>query len=137
MREVDSTRARAFRSCICARRERALFAEFQRFASRHPIGAEGFLPRALYVYQVSFASVLDLADPEILNHLNLEIAHLVEDDRSLTQRVGELAHLFGYQAIRSLSATGVDLVLAVFTDNLRAGRLEPDLAERWDTLADL
>lgn len=37
----------------------------------------------------------------------------------------------------SASATGVHAVLAVFTDNLRGGRLEPRIAERWDTLTDL
>jgi hypothetical protein len=91
----------------------------------------------LYEYHVAFASVLDLTDTAILDHLDLDIGALVEEDRGLTQHLGELAHQFGYQARSSPSATGVDVVLAVFTDNLRTGRLEPELAERWDTLEDL
>lgn len=121
---------------LCTTRACAV-AEFRRFASRHPIGLEGFLPRVLYEYRLEFASVLDLTDAETLKHLDLDPEHLVEDDRVLTRQVGELSHQFGYQALRSPSATGVDLVLAVFTDNLRAGRLDPELAERWETAADL
>jgi RES domain-containing protein len=43
------------------------------------------------------------------------------------------------EAIRETPSdrTGVDAVLAVFTDNLRSGRLEPRIAERWESLADL
>jgi RES domain-containing protein len=112
-------------------------AEYRRFASRHPIGPEGFLPRVLYEYAVEFASVLDLTDAPTVAKLEVETEHLIDDDRALTQELGELAHQFGYQALLSPSATGVDLVLAVFTDNLRGGRLEPRVAERWDALTDL
>ena len=121
---------------LCTTRGCAV-AEFRRFASRHPIGAEGFLPRVLYEYDVAFASVLDLTDAQVLADFELEPEHLVDDDRALTQQLGELAHQFGYQALLRESATGVDAVLAVFTDNLRSGRLEPRIAERWETLADL
>ena len=73
----------------------------------------------------------------IVTSFELDVEHLVDDDRTLTQQLGELAHQFGYQALLSPSATGVDAVLTVFTDNLRGGRLEPWIAERWDTLTDL
>jgi RES domain-containing protein len=121
---------------LCTTRACAV-AEFRRFSTRQPIGAEGFLPRVLYEYQIAFASVLDLTDAAILAHLELEAGLLVDQDRSLTQQLGELTHQFGYQALCSPSATGVDVVLAVFTDNLRTGRIEPQVAERWETIADL
>lgn len=91
----------------------------------------------LYEYAVEFASVLDLTDAPTLAKLEVETEHLVDEDRALTRELGDLAHQFGYQALLSPSATGVDLVLAVFTDNLRGGRLEPRTRERWETLADL
>jgi RES domain-containing protein len=121
---------------LCTTRACAV-AEFRRFASRHPIGAELFLPRVLYEYRVAFSSVLDLTDTAIREHLDLDVGRLIEEDRALTQRLGELAHQFGYQAVSSPSVTGVDIVLAVFTDNLRTGRLEPEFAERWDAPEDL
>lgn len=121
---------------LCTTRACAV-AEFQRFSSRHPIGPQAFLPRALYEYRVEFTSVLDLADAETLVSFEIDVARLVEDDRTLTHQLGALAHEFGYQALLSASATGVDNVLAVFTDNLRGGRLEPRVAERWENLADL
>lgn len=63
----------------------------------------------------------------MLEHLDVTAELLVDDDRSLTQHIGEIAHQFGYQAVLSGSATGVDEVLAVFTENLRTGRLDPAL----------
>jgi RES domain-containing protein len=121
---------------LCTTRACAV-AEFRRFAGRHPIGPEAFLPRVLYEYTVALTSVLDLTDAQMLSAFEVDVAHLVEDDRALTQQLGALAHQFGYQALLSASATGVDTVLAVFTDNLRAGRLEPRIAERWENLTDL
>jgi RES domain-containing protein len=121
---------------LCTTRACAV-AEFRRFGNRHPIGPEGFLPRVLIEYHVALASVLDLTDAATLDHLELEAGHLVDDDRALTQQLGELTHQFGYQALCSPSATGVDAVLAVFADNLRTGRIDPELAERWETTEDL
>jgi RES domain-containing protein len=121
---------------LCTTRACAV-AEFRRLGSRHPIGPEGFLPRALYEYDVSFASILDLTDAVVLADFELENEHLVDDDRALTRQLGELTHQFGYQALLSPSATDVGAVLCVFTDNLRSGRLEPRIAERWERLGDL
>ncbi len=112
-------------------------AEFRRFAGRHPIGPEGFLPRARFRYEVVLASVLDVTDVEVLAHLELDLSQLVDDDRTITQQVGKVAYHIGYQAVLSPSATGVDAVLAVFMDNIGTGRLQPRIAEQWATLADL
>jgi hypothetical protein len=59
-----------------------------RYTEQHPLGPTGFLPRALYRYDVSLTSVLDLADDETLEHLGVTSAHLVDDDRALTQHIG-------------------------------------------------
>jgi RES domain-containing protein len=121
---------------LCTTRACSL-AEFRRFASRHPIGPEALLPRVLYEYTIDLSSVLDLTDVQTIDMFELDLVQLVDDDRTLTQQLGELAHQFGYQALLSASATKVDTVLAVFTDNLRNGRVEPRIAARWETLADL
>ena len=62
---------------------------------------------------------------------------VIQEDRSLTHEIGEIAHQFLYQAIINGSATGVDNVVAVFTDNLRAGTLSPKLEATWTDIADV
>jgi RES domain-containing protein len=57
-------------------------AEFMRYTEQHPLGPTGFVPRALYRYNVSLTSVLDLADDQTLEHLGVESAQLVDDKRS-------------------------------------------------------
>jgi RES domain-containing protein len=112
-------------------------AEFLRFAQQQPLGPTGFLPRALYRYDVDLTSVLDLTDDATLGHLELTSAQLVDDDRALTHHVGEVTHEFGYQAILNTSATGVDAVLAVFIENLRTGRLDYEQYGMWMTVDDI
>ncbi len=108
-----------------------------RFATDHPIGPVGFLPRSLYRYAVDVSNVLDLTDPATLNHLAVAADRLVQEDRTLTHQIGELAHQFLYQGVLNGSATGVDSVLSVFTDNLRGGRLLPELETSWTDLDDI
>lgn len=112
-------------------------AELTRFATSHPIGLTGFLPRTLWRYEISLTNVLDLTETETLGHLGLEPAELVDHDRTLTHQIGEVAHQFGYQAIRNASAAGVDDVIAVFIENLRSGVLSPSEDEAWNEVADL
>ncbi len=112
-------------------------AELTRFATSHPIGLSGFLPRTLWRYQINLTNVLDLTESETLDHLGLEPAELVDHDRMLTHQIGEVAHQFGYQAIRNASAAGVDDVIAVFIENLRSGVLSPSEDEAWNDVADL
>jgi RES domain-containing protein len=112
-------------------------AEFMRFANDHPIGPAGFLPRSLYRYAVDFSNVLDLTDPAILDHLDVAPDRLVQEDRTLTHAIGELAHQFLYQGVLNGSATGVDRVLSVFTDNVRGGKLLPELESIWTDIVDI
>lgn len=112
-------------------------AEYLGFAGQHPLGPSGFLPRALYRFDVVLTSVLDLTDEPTRTHLGVTPAQTVEDDRALTHHIGEIAHQFGYQAILNASATGVDAVLAVFIENLRNGRLDHELENTWETVGDI
>jgi RES domain-containing protein len=121
---------------LCTTRACAV-AEFRRFADRHPIGAEAFLPRVLFRYEIELASLLDLTDGDVLSQLDIEPASLLDDDWTLTQEIGELAHQFGFQGVVNTSATRVDDVLALFPDNLRSGRITPNVADQWQELSDL
>lgn len=112
-------------------------AEFLRFAEQQPIGPTGFLPRALFRYDVALTSVLDLTNDATLVHLGVRSGELVDDDRTLTHHLGEIAHQFGYQAIFNASATGVDAVLAVFIENLHSGRPDYELEAMWKILDDI
>lgn len=112
-------------------------AEFMRAAIRHPLGPTAFLPRSLYRYDLSLTAVLDLTDAETLAHLDTTVELLVDEDRSLTHQIGEVAHELGHQAVLNASATGVDDVLAVFVENLRSGTVTPTLERTWKTLDDL
>jgi hypothetical protein len=62
---------------------------------------------------------------------------VVDEDWSLTQQIGEVAHQFGYQAILNASATGVDEVLAVLVENIRTGTVGPIPVGAWQSLDDL
>lgn len=112
-------------------------AEFMRTTRRHPLGPTAFLPRALYRYEVRVTAVLDLTDAGTLLHLGIERGALIDEDVTVPRRVGEIAHQFGYQAIRNASAAGVDDVLAVLVENLRTGLLSPSLEETWHTMEDV
>lgn len=112
-------------------------AEFTRTSRRHPLGPSGFLPRALYRYETHLTTVLDLTDARTLAHLDVEPPNLVEEDLTLPRQIGEIAHQFGYQAVRNASATGIDNVVAVFIENLRGGVLTPSLHQTWAALDDL
>ena len=112
-------------------------AELTRFASSHPIGLSGFLPRKLWRYEISLTNVLDLTEEETLDHLRLEVSELVEEDRTVTHQLGEIAHQFGYQAVRNASAAGLDDVIAVFIENLRSGVLNPSEDSVWNEVADI
>jgi RES domain-containing protein len=112
-------------------------AEFMRTSHRHPLGPTSFLPRSLYRYDVSLTAVLDLTNAPTLVHLGTSLELLVDEDRTLTHQIGEIAHQFGYQAVLNASATGVDDVLAVFIENLRASTVTPVIDSTWESLDDL
>lgn len=56
---------------------------------------------------------------------------LVDLNWTLTQDLGMAAHALGIQAILSRSATGVDTVIAVFSQNLGLSSFTAELVEQW------
>lgn len=104
-------------------------AEFMRTTQRHPLGAAAFLPRVLYRYDVHLTAVLDLTDEGTLEHLGLERGALVDEGVTVPRHIGEVAHQFGYQAVRNASAVGVDDVIAVVVQILRTGMLMPSVEQ--------
>ena len=121
---------------LCTTRSCAA-AELRYRGERLVIGVEGLLPRVLYRYEISLDRVLDLTSDKTLDHLGVTTAQIVGADATIPRQIGEAAHATGSQAIRALSATGVDHVLAVFPELLGSGRLSPQLLERWGSIDDL
>lgn len=112
-------------------------AEFERQAAKNVVGVDGLLPRVLYRYELQLDRVLDLTDVAVREHIGVSIDDLMKEDWTTCQAIGTDAHDLGDQAVRSFSATGVDVVLAVFPESLGAGLISVDLDERWHTAADL
>lgn len=82
-------------------------------------------------------AILDLTDEGTLEHLGLERGALVDDDVTVPRHIGEVAHQFGYQAVRSASAAGVNDVVALLVQNLRTGVLLPSVEATWSSLDDV
>lgn len=121
---------------LCTTRPCAL-AELQRLGHRQPIGVAGLLPRQLYRYELELSEMLDLTDRDVRDALALDPDTLVGPDWNATQHIGDIAHRNGFHAIRSPSATGVDDVLAVFSDIALSEIINVVAIERWETLEDL
>jgi phosphoenolpyruvate carboxylase len=98
---------------------------------------EGLLPRQLYRFEVNLIRVLDLTDEATLIALGYSLSDMISEDVSLTRAIGESAHSFGIQAVRSRSATRHDDVLAVFLKNVGLSTLSASLSETWETVDDL
>lgn len=121
---------------LCSTRACAA-AELTRQAARQGLRPDDLLPRELWRLEAELASILDLTDQDTLSHLSISLSDVVSDNLEVTQQLGEAAHEHGIQAIRSPSATGVDIVLAVFPQNLGSILLDPALDETWKVPGDL
>ena len=121
---------------LCETRD-CVLAELTRQGTRNVVGIEGLLPRSVYRFELRLTRLLDLTDPEVLDHLGVTPALLVSDDWTFCQRLGAAAHAGGDQAIRSPSATGVDNVLAVFPELIGTGLATVELHEQWESIGDL
>ena len=93
-------------------------AEFQRMARLNGRALGDFLPRELYLIDVSLQVVVDLRSPGAVAALGMTTDELTGDDRRLTQALGDAAHYLSVEAILAPSAAGEGDVLAVFTDVL-------------------
>lgn len=107
-------------------------AELTAQAARQSISVDDLLPRELWSLSMQLDRVLDLTSTATLNKIGLDTGDLTSPDHALTRRMGEAAHERNYQAIRSLSATGVDHILAVFPQNLGAAVIDIELVARWE-----
>ena len=98
---------------------------------------EDLLPRELWGVSAELTRVLDLTDDETLRAIGVERDELIRDDLQLTQKIGEVAYEHRFQAIRSVSVTQVDDVIAVMPENLAGAVLVAELVQEWRTLDDL
>ena len=112
-------------------------AELVRLAHRQGLASDHLLPREVWRIEAHLNRVLDLTDDTILSNLGLQTQDLIRDDYQLTNEIGEAAHEQRFQAVLAPSATGVDSVIAIFTENLRTSILRPNLLKRWEYPTDL
>ena len=106
-------------------------AELVRQARGQDLALEDLLPREFWRIKGELSRVLDLLDHSTLNMIGIGREDLTRDDVALTRQIGEAAYEHQFQAILAPSATGVDQVLAIFTENLAGAVLDPTLIEEW------
>jgi len=112
-------------------------AELQRLAERQVVGLNGLLPRRLVQFEVELHTAIDLCERSTRDHLGVTFSDLVNEDRTICRAIGVAAHARGVQGLLSPSATGVDVVLALFPENLGSGRLEIVDEVVWNKPADV
>lgn len=121
---------------LCSTRACAA-AELTRQAARQGLRPEDLLPRELWRLEADLDFILDLTDENTRSHLGISFNDVVSDNFEVTQQLGEAAYEHGLQAIRSPSATGVDMVIAVFPENLGSTVLDQTPVETWQGPGDL
>ncbi len=90
--------------------------EFARSLRRAGLPRERARARRLASIKVRLSRVLDLSDAGVLEALGVSPSDLIDDDVTMSQRLGAAAHHLGYEAILAPSATGDGSVLALFLD---------------------
>ena len=121
---------------LCTTRP-CVVAEITRQARRQGLDVDDLLPREPWVVSIELTRVLDLTDDETLRAFGVGAGDLVRDDLQLTHTIGEAAHQHRFQAIRSVSATGVDDVVAIMPENIAGASMAAELVQVWRTIADL
>lgn len=106
-------------------------AELVRQAGRQGLALEDLLPREFWRIEGELDRVLDILDGSTVNMIGVERDDLIRDDLTLTRQIGEAAYEHQFQAVLAPSATGVDHVLAVFTENLAGAVLDSTLIGEW------
>ncbi|MYG94719.1 MAG: RES family NAD+ phosphorylase [Acidimicrobiia bacterium] len=115
---------------LCTTPECAV-AELIRQARAESLAVEDLCPREFWRIEGELHRVLDLLDDSTLSKIGVDRDDLIRDDLTLTRQIGEAAHEHQFQAILAPSATGVDQVLAIFTENLAGAVLDPTLIGEW------
>lgn len=121
---------------LCSTRACAV-AELARQAARQSLRPDDLLPRELWRLEADLDLVLDLTDENTRSHLGIALNDVVSDTFEVTRQLGEAAYEHGIQAVRSPSATGVDIVIAVFPENLGSTLLDQTPVETWRVPGDL
>lgn len=121
---------------LCTTRP-CVVAELSRQAHRQSLSVDDLLPRELWRITVDLTKVLDLTNRDTLQALEVEPRNLIRDDLQYTHEIGETAHAYGYQAIRSASATGLDDVVGIMCDNLGGAVLLAELIQEWTTVVEV
>lgn len=98
-------------------------AEFLRMVEGQGKGPESFLPREIHELAITDLDVLDLTAAGALSAVGLGMSDIQSADRSICQRVGELAHYLGLQGVHAPSASGAGVVLAAFEPTIRPNQL--------------
>lgn len=107
-------------------------AELVRQARGQGLALEDLLPREFWRIEGELNRVLDLLNDSPLSMIGVDRDDLIRDDLTLTRQIGEAAYEHQFQAILAPSATGVDQVLAIFTENLDGAVLDPTLIGEWN-----
>lgn len=89
-------------------------------ADRAGLGADDFLPRRLYRYELRLRALLDLRTHQARAAVGLTEADLEGAALGTSQSIGDAAHYVGREGVVAPSATGSGTVIAVFFDRLQA-----------------
>lgn len=112
--------------------------EFGRLAARQGRIPSDFLPRDLFTYEITLQRVVDLRTDVALRAVGLGAGAIRADDLEPCQRIGQVIHDRGFEALIAPSATGQGDVLVVFVDCvLPSSSVEDVQHARWQALADL
>ena len=107
-------------------------AELLRQAKGQGLALEALLPREFWRIEGELSRVLDLLDKSTLEMLGVGRDDLIRDDLTLTRQIRAAAFEHQFQVVLAPSATGVDQVIAVFTENLAGAVLDPTLIGEWN-----
>lgn len=80
-------------------------------------------PYLLHTVHVANIAVLDLSDPQAMDHVGLTDADLSDDDWTACQAVGHAAWFLGFQGVLAKSASGTGVVLAAFEGRIELPQL--------------
>lgn len=105
--------------------EKSCMAELARSADRGGFPLSGLLRngRELHTLELTQLPVIDLTNPEAMDHVGLTLEDVEDDDWTACQAVGQATHFLGIAGIAAPSATGVGVVIAAFEDRVKANQL--------------
>ncbi|MBC7559332.1 MAG: RES domain-containing protein [Dermatophilaceae bacterium] len=122
-----------FSAIYLAHPSAACMAELDRLAESQNVTASDLLRatagRTLHTIEVRALEVLDLRKEACRDQVGLDLADIVDTDRTACQAVGQAAHFLHFSGVLAPSATGIGLVLTAFESRLAAGQLTVERSE--------